>query len=204
MFRHFFIAVLFLMHAPFVHAATIGVDGFDPLITLGFNPQPEPPPEFNFTISQTVNPFDIVARVSGVEPQPFATGPFSGVEPQPFLLALEVSGGKLFPPDPIVPVNNMFDVALRTGGETLTLSFTLFFPDGSPLRTVVNSQETGSLLLSLDLIDAKGGTQPDEIAVRMQVLSEGDALGLSAVPLPPTLLLFGAALLGLGALRRRI
>lgn len=99
----------------------------------------------------------------------------------------------------------MFDVTLRTGGEILTVAFTLFFPDGTPLRTDVNSQETGPLKVALNLIDVGGGTPPapDAVALRMQVLQNGTPLGLAAVPLPPAGLLLGAALLGLGVVRRR-
>ncbi len=151
-----------------------------------------------------MNPFDVVAKVSGIQPQPFTTGPFSGISPTPFQLFIDVTGGTLVPPDPIAPVNNMFDVVLRTaGGDSLTLAFTLFFPDGTPMRATVNAQQAGSLTVSLNLIDADDGDQPDEVAVRMQVLRNGDALGLSQLPLPPAAVLLGAALLGLGALRRR-
>lgn len=82
MFRRMLLAIAVVLHAPLAQAAPIGIDGLDPLITLGFNPQPEPPPEFTFTLSQVVNPFDVVAQVSGIQPQPFATSPFSGIDPQ--------------------------------------------------------------------------------------------------------------------------
>jgi len=203
MFRRFILALALLLPAPFVQAAPIGIDGFDPLITLGFNPQPEPPPDYMFTTSQVVNPFDVMSQVSGIQPQRYSIGPFSGVDPQPFLLTLAVSEGTLVPPEPVVPVNNMFDVELRTGGEVLTLAFELFFPDGTPLRTVVNAQERGSLILSLNLIDANDGTQPDAVALRLKVLRNGDPLGLSEAPLPPAALLLGAALFGLGVFGRR-
>ena len=203
--RKLFFALAFSFATPAALAAPVGIDGFDPLITLGFNPQPEPPPEYTFVLEQQVNPFDVVAQVSGISPQPFTTAPFSGVSPNPFLLSIVVSEGLLVPPEPIVPAGNAFELVLRTGGESLMLAFSLFFPDGTPMRSTVSTQTSGpqSLEVLLRLANAGGGGVPDAVAVKMQVFEGNQLLGVSAVPLPPALLLFGSALVGLVGFSKR-
>lgn len=203
--RKLFFALAFSFATPAALAAPVGIDGFDPLITLGFNPQPEPPPAYTFVLEQQVNPFDVVAQVSGISPQPFTTAPFSGISPTPFLLSLTVSEGLLVPPEPVVPIDNAFELTLRTGGESLMLAFSLFFPEGTPMRATVASQSSGpqSLEILLGLANATGVGSPDAVAVKMQVFDGDQLLGVSAVPLPPALLLFSSALLGLVGFSKR-
>ncbi len=191
MIRKIALALGLILAAPSAIAAPIGIEGFDPLITPGFNPQPETPPEFDFITSQVVNPIDVVAQVSGIDPQPF-------------LLSLSVSEGVLVPPEPILPDSNMFAVLLRTGGEELTLAFTLFVRNGSPMWSVASSRVSGDPFLNLGfLIENTGGGSPDAVGVRMQVFRDGSPLGLSAVPVPASALLLLAGIAALGFVRRR-
>ncbi len=168
-----------------------------PLVLFGFNPQPEPPPAA--LLSRAI--YDPTA----------ATQELSGIEPTPFQVYLAAQGGDFgaHPPDPGAPFDQIRIPFTTTGGSALTflLSFgpsavtipgsELFFnpqPEPPPLFAT-------ALGLQFQYRDLTG---IDTIAVKMQVFDDaGNALGISPVPLPAAVWLFGSALLGLVGLSRR-
>lgn len=160
-----------------------------PLVLFGFNPQPEPPPAG-------------LSRSVLIDPT-FAEQALGGIEPQPFLLFVAASGGAFSAPSEPVMDFSMLSVGFTTvGGQDLTFRFA-FAPDGDGDASLgisdplfFNPQpepppifdDAFGLQFAFELMGV------EQASIRLQALDDqGQALGLSAVPLPPALGLLAAA-----------
>ncbi len=166
----------------------------NPLVLVGFNPQPEPPALVQNAI------FDPTALVLER----------AGVEPTPFQLYLGARGGEfVYPPDPIDDFDQQSIQFVTDGGNPLQylLDFSPtvrgadptgisdpgnpFFFNPQPEPPAAFDSAIGLSFLFKDL------TNVDTVSLRLQVFDGNEALGISPVPLPAAVWLFGSALLGL-------